>query len=326
MKLQTQVPLSVVSNQIDYESRLLLLGSCFAENMEEKLEFHKFSTLGNPFGILFHPRSIERLISRSVNRQMYSEEGLFYLNERWHCFDAHSDMSDVSKEDLLLSLNQALLSTRQELAQCTHILITLGTAWGYRHLSSDTLVGNCHKVTQREFKKELFSISEMETCLENMVGKVREINTKAQLVFTVSPVRHLKDGFVENQRSKSHLIASLGQWLAAKSATDKLHYFPAYELVMDELRDYRFYEADMVHPNAVAIAYIWEKFKEVWISADAHATMEQVLEIQSGLQHRPFHPESEHHKRFMGSLQEKINKLRIRYPEMKFDRSLPGKQ
>ncbi|MGB5370527.1 MAG: GSCFA domain-containing protein [Flavobacteriaceae bacterium] len=326
MKLQTQVPLSAVSNQIDYESRLLLLGSCFADNIEEKLVGHKFKTFGNPFGILFHPASIQRLISRSVNRQMYGEEELFYLNGRWHCFDVHSDLSHTRKEDLLQSLNQALLDTRQELAQCTHIMITLGTAWGYRHLSSDSLVGNCHKVPQREFKKELFSISEMETCLENMVGNVREVNTEAQLVFTVSPVRHLKDGFVENQRSKSHLIASLGQWLATKTATEKLHYFPAYELVMDELRDYRFYEADMVHPNAVAIAYIWEKFKGVWISEDAHATMEQVQEIQNALQHRPFHPESEQHQRFMGALQEKINKLRIGYPHMKFDRPLPGKQ
>ncbi len=326
MKLQTQVPLSAVSNQIDYESRLLLLGSCFAENIEEKLVGHKFKTFGNPFGILFHPASIERLISRSVNRQMYREEELFYLNERWHCFDVHSDLSHTRKEDLLLSLNQALLDTRQELAQCTHIMITLGTAWGYRHLSSDSLVGNCHKVPQREFKKELFSISEMETCLENMVGNVREVNTEAQLVFTVSPVRHLKDGFVENQRSKSHLIASLGQWLTTKTASELLHYFPAYELVMDELRDYRFYEADMVHPNAVAIAYIWEKFKGVWISAEAQATMEQVQEIQKGLQHRPFHPESEQHQRFMVTLQEKINKLRIRYPHMKFDWPMSGAQ
>jgi hypothetical protein len=326
MKLQTQVPLTVVSNQIDYKSRLLLMGSCFAENIEEKLEGHKFSTFCNPFGILFHPRSIERLISRSVNRQMYGEAELFHLNGRWHCFDVHSDMSHAKKEVLLLSLNQALLATREELAQCTHIMITLGTAWGYRHLASDTMVGNCHKVPQREFKRELSSISELETCLEHMVGNVRKINTKAQLVFTVSPVRHLKDGFVENQRSKSHLIASLGQWLAIKKASEQLHYFPAYELVMDELRDYRFYEADMVHPNAVAIAYIWEKFKGVWISAEAQATMVQVLEIQKGLQHRPFHPESEQHQQFMGALQEKINKLQMRFPHMKFELPLPKKQ
>jgi hypothetical protein len=325
MKLQTQIPLKGVSNQIDYQSRLLLLGSCFAKNIEKKLEDHKFNALGNPFGTVFHPRSIERLLSRSVDRHMYGENELFYLNGRWHCFEVHSDMSHAKKEELLFSVNQALLNTRQALAQCTHILITLGTAWGYRHRSSNILVGNCHKVPQKEFKKELFSISEMEACLENIVGKVREINTEAQLVFTISPVRHLKDGFVENQRSKSHLIASLGQWLATKTETQRIHYFPAYELVMDELRDYRFYEADMVHPNAVAIAYIWEKFKGVWISAETHAIMEQVQEIQKGLQHRPFHPESEQHQRFKEALQYKINQLRILYPHMSFDWPLPGK-
>ncbi|TFG76307.1 MAG: GSCFA domain-containing protein [Flavobacteriales bacterium] len=319
MKLQTQMPLTVASNQIDYQSFLWLLGSCFAENIEKKLEQHKFNVLGNPFGILFHPTSIERLLSRAVSQNMFTEKDLFFLNERWHCFEVHSDLSNAGKEDLLHSLNRALGFARQTMAQCTHILITLGTAWGYRHLYSGALVANCHKVPQREFEKELLSLAAIEECLENILGTIRTINPKAQLIFTISPVRHLKDGFIENQRSKSHLIASLGNWLATKSATEQLHYFPAYELMMDELRDYRFYEADMLHPNAVAIAYIWEKFKRVWISQKAFAIMDQVEEIQKSIQHRPFHPESEKHQRFRAVLREKIKGLEQRHPHMRFD-------
>ncbi|WP_430968625.1 GSCFA domain-containing protein [Spongiimicrobium sp. 2-473A-2-J] len=314
MKLQTKILLNRPVNPIDYHSEVLLLGSCFVENMGAKLNYFKFKTEQNPFGILFHPKAIEKLIADAVLEKSYTESDIFFHQERWHCFNAHSDLSNVSREALLNRLNTALTTTREYLQQASHIIITLGTAWAYRLLDSGDLVANCHKVSQKSFAKELLSIPAIVESLEKSRALILGINPKATILYTVSPVRHLKDGFVENQQSKAHLIAAIGQVRSTRE-----EYFPSYELMMDELRDYRFYEADMVHPNALAIAYIWEKFRSVWIAESAYQTMDQIEEIQKGLGHRPFHPDSEQHKRFLTSLQDKITYLKKGYPYIKFD-------
>ncbi len=320
MQLQTKITLKPNQNQIDYKSLLLLLGSCFAENIGGKLDYFKFQSQQNPFGILFHPLTIEKLISKAIKKKTYSEEDIFFLNERWHCFDAHSDLSNPSKEKLLEELNSGLEKTHQQITRVTHVIITLGTAWIYRNIETDTVVANCHKVPQKEFTKELLSIKEIQKSLENIIRSVQSINENAKFIFTVSPVRHLKDGFVENQRSKAHLIAAIHEVINSSSLGGGWgeYYFPSYELMMDELRDYRFYEADMVHPNQLAVDYIWEKFVEVWISPTAHPIMEKVETVQKGLKHRPFNPDSEQHQTFMKSLEKKITYLQEEYPSMKF--------
>lgn len=313
MKLQTHIPLVRAQNQIGYQSQLLILGSCFAENIGNKIEHFKFQSLSNPFGILFHPLAIEKLILKSIRIETYTEDDVFFLNERWHCFDAHSDLSDPSKENLLKKLNAALDQTYQQLAKATHIFITLGTSWVYRKTETDAVVSNCHKVPQKEFSKKLLSIEQIKDSLENSVEAIRTINKNTQVVFTVSPVRHLKDGFIENQRSKSHLIAAAHQ---IKEAS----YFPSYEIMMDELRDYRFYNEDMVHPSQLAIDYIWKKFKEVWLSPKTYPIMEKVDAIQKGFFHRPFNPSSEKHQQFLKSLEEKITYLQKEHSYMKFNK------
>lgn len=313
MQLQTRIPLSRAKDQIDYNSRLLLLGSCFAENMGDKLAYFQFQGVQNPFGILFNPLAIENIVSRAINRQVYSENELFFLNERWHCFDAHSDLSAVSKEELLRNLNTGLDVTLAQIRNASHIYITLGTAWAYRNKVSDRFVANCHKVPQKEFSKELISVSAIVESLGNLMELVRSVNQNTRLVFTVSPVRHLKDGFVENQRSKAHLLTSVHTLLDIGG-----DYFPAYELMMDELRDYRFYDLDMIHPNPLAIDYIWEKFKYVWISETVYPVMEKVVEIQRGLLHRPFAPESDGHRRFLAGQRQKIRDLKQEFPFMQF--------
>ncbi len=318
MKLQTQIPLQKVPNQIDYASQLLLVGSCFSENIGAKLQYYKFQTLQNPFGILFHPLAIENLISRVINKEYYTKEELFFLNERWHCFDAHSVLSDISKERLLETLNTQLLKTTEQLNIATHIIITLGTAWTYQIKESGKTVANCHKVPQKQFEKHLMSVTEITSSLQRTIFQIKTINKNVQLVFTVSPVRHLKDGFIENQRSKSNLIAALHETLGNHSLEAGGLYFPAYELMMDELRDYRFYDKDMVHPNLLAIDYIWEKFVEVWISVEAEETLKKVDEIQKGLQHKPFNIKSLEHQKFKMSLQDKITNLQMLYPFMQF--------
>jgi len=315
MKLQTTIPLEKASNPIDYQGRLLLMGSCFVENMGDKLAYHKFQLLQNPFGILFHPLAIENLVQRALEDSRYKETEVFEQDGIWHCFDVHSEVRAQSQEILLQNLNQKLHETRLRLHNATHIIITLGTAWVYRYKASNKIVANCHKVPQKEFSKELLSIETIATSLESMVKMITEINPEAQLIFTISPVRHLKDGFVENQQSKATLISALYEVLKGHDVS----YFPAYEIMMDELRDYRFYGKDMVHPNELAVDYIWEKFKSVWVSSDCYTVMEEVDSIQKGLLHRPFNPDSEAHQKFKTSLQSKITYLQERYPFMKFE-------
>jgi hypothetical protein len=320
MKLQTKIPLRQAENQIDYNDQLLLLGSCFSENIGSKLKYFKFQFLQNPFGILFHPLAIEKLITKVAHNEVYSEADIFFLNERWHSFDVHSDLSDASQEKLLEKLNSRIKKTRQQINGSTYILITLGTAWVYRRNETKEAVANCHKVPQREFSKELLSVEVIQKSLENTISLVRSINEKTQFIFTVSPVRHLKDGFIENQRSKAHLIAAVQNSISSPSFGGGWgeDYFPSYELLLDELRDYRFYETDMIHPNQLAIDYIWEKFSEVWISPKEYPTMEKVDAVQKGLRHRPFNEESEEHRKFLNSLQEKIKYLQDAYPFMEF--------
>ncbi len=319
MKLQTQIPLEKADNQIGYGSQLLLLGSCFVENMGRKLDYFKFRQLENPFGILFHPLAIERLIEKSIQNKTYSEADLFFLNERWHCFDAHSALSDTSKESLLKKLDEGLQATRSQLQSASHIIITLGTAWVYRHIISGSVVANCHKMPQLKFSKELLSIGEIANSLERTIKHARFINKNIQFIFTVSPVRHLKDGFIENQWSKAHLISAVHEVLKTRVNPNAVEgYFPSYEIMMDELRDYRFYDRDMVHPNQLAIDYIWEKFKQVWISEEAFAAMEKVDDIQRGLKHRPFNPDSEQHRKFRETLETKIATIKQEYPFMEF--------
>jgi hypothetical protein len=319
MKLQTQVPLQQAGNQISYQSQVLLLGSCFVGNIGKKLDYFKFRTLQNPFGILFHPKAIENLLSRSIQKTGYAENDVFCHNERWYCFDAHSDLSDISKNGLLQKLNHSLEKTNQQIAQTTHIILTMGTAWVYRHLETNSVAANCHKVPQKEFSKELLSVDAIVACFENMIGSIQSINPNVHLIFTISPVRHLKDGFVENQQSKAHLISAIHQIIGKNASLSPVEgYFPSYEIMMDELRDYRFYEADMVHPNQLAIDYIWERFRNTRISNKAYPIMEKVEAIQKGIEHRPFNPDSEQHQKFLGSLYNKMQDLKNEYPFMSF--------
>ncbi|MDF4203954.1 GSCFA domain-containing protein [Maribacter sp. SA7] len=314
MNLLTQIPLYKAENTIDYSSQLLLIGSCFSENMGAKLAYYKFQSLQNPFGILFHPLAIENLIQKAVNQELFTEEDVFSANEQWHSFNAHSSLSNPSKEQIITDLNTAVATTSIQLQTATHIVITLGTAWVYRKTSSNQVVANCHKIPQSNFTKELLRVEEVTESLRRITALVQSVNPSAQFILTVSPVRHLKDGFVENQLSKSHLISAIHNVLA-----ERISYFPSYELMMDELRDYRFYAKDMIHPNEVAIDYIWEKFVEVWIDEATSVTMKKVGEVQRGLRHKAFNPEGEAHQKFLTSLAHKIAYIKKDYPFMDFN-------
>lgn len=306
MNFRTNIQLKKEENQIDYASKLLLIGSCFSENISKKLAYYKFDVDSNPFGILFNPKAIETLILNSLNEKEYADKDVFLLNERWHCFDAHSDLSATDKNELLHNLNLAVKSTNKRLKETTHIIITLGTSFTYRFTKTDAVVGNCHKVPQKKFIKELLSVDEISASLKNICHRISAINPKVTVIFTASPVRHIKDGFVENSLSKAHLISAIHKTLGKVDGK----YFPSYEIMMDDLRDYRFYNSDMIHPNETAIDYIWEHFKHVWLAENTASIMKEVETIQKGLAHKPFNPNSEEYKKFTQTLQLKIHRLK----------------
>jgi len=316
MNFTTKIPITQNANPIDYNSKIVSFGSCFAENMGDKLLYYKFQTQVNPFGIIFNPFSIEKLIERVVLQRYFTKDDIFFFNERWHCYEVHSELSDADSEVFLSKLNQILSDTQKQLQQATHIIITYGTSWVYRHIETNAIVANCHKVPQKQFSKELLSIDSIQKSIQNTVSLIATLNPKCNFIFTVSPVRHLKDGFVENQVSKAHLIAAIYATTNTKQQT--LNYFPSYEIMMDELRDYRFYADDMMHPSPMAIDYIWERFAATQIDASAITTMELVQTIQKGLAHRPFNPNSESHQKFEANLKEKIATLEAQYSFMKF--------
>ncbi len=315
MQLLTKIPLKKQPiNQIDYASKLLLIGSCFSENIGDKLTYFKFQSAHNPLGNLFHPKAIENLITNAINEKKYIDDDIFSHNERWHSFDAHSNLSSNDKNQLLSNLNNALEETYQQLKNASHLIITLGTSWVYREISSDTIVANCHKIPQKKFLKEILSIDEISESLEAIIALIKSVNNKTIVLLTVSPVRHLKDGFVENTQSKSHLISAIHQVIDKRES----FYFPSYEIMMDELRDYRFYAEDMIHPNKTAINYIWQRFSDTWITEKASKTMQEIETIQKGLTHRPFNESSEQHQQFLEKLKQKIEKLQESYPFVRF--------
>ena len=309
MNFRTNIQLQKEENQIDYASKSLLIGSCFSENISKKLAYHKFDVTSNPFGILFNPKAIETLIEYSLNQKIYSEKDVFQLNERWHCFDAHSDLSATDKNELLQNLNNAIKSTNKRLKESSHIIITLGTSWVYKYIETNAIVGNCHKTPQKKFAKELLSVDEIITSLKNICLHILEVNPTATIIFTVSPVRHIKDGFTENSLSKAHLITAIHETIRVYNG----QYFPSFEMMMDDLRDYRFYNSDMIHPNETAVDYIWEHFKHVWIDENSTPIMKEIDSIQKGLAHKPFNPDSEQHQQFLQDLNQKINDLKKKY-------------
>ncbi|WP_313804293.1 GSCFA domain-containing protein [Flavobacterium sp.] len=315
MQFRTQIPISASEFPIDYSSRMVSLGSCFAENMGEKFDYFKFQNLVNPFGIIFNPVSLEILVKRIVEKRYYSENDIFYHNERWNCYEVHSEVSRLDKTDFLNTLNQALENSHAWIGNATHLVITLGTSWVYRNVESNEIVANCHKVPQKEFVKELLSVNQISESLQNIITFVHSVNPDCKFIFTVSPVRHIKDGFAENNLSKAHLISAIHTMINNQSS---INYFPSYEIMMDELRDYRFYAEDMLHPNKIAIDYIWERFYEFGIASDCFALMKEVEAIQKSLEHRPFNSQSEEFQKFSEVLSSKIERLTEKLPHITF--------
>jgi hypothetical protein len=314
--------------QIKHQQKLLLMGSCFTENIGTKLKQHKFAVLENPNGILFNPVSITKSITSYIDNKQYTDKDLFYQNECWNSWEHHSRFSHPNKEQCLKEINQSQQQAHLFLKSTDWVLITLGSAFAYtlnfvHGQTTESMTGiagevvaNCHKVPTDKFNKKLLGLGEIIVALQSMLDKLVALNPSIKIIFTISPVRHLRDGFVENNRSKARLIEAV-HTLVDKG--ENLFYFPAYELVIDDLRDYRFYAEDMVHPNYAATNYVWEKFIDTCIDEPAQKLMKEINSINAAKSHKPFNPASGQHKKFLQTNLEKVNQLSRQYPYIGFE-------
>ncbi|HAN00772.1 MAG TPA: GSCFA domain protein [Marinilabiliales bacterium] len=303
------------STAIDFSSKIMMLGSCFAENIGEKLIQNKFQTLVNPFGTLYNPESIAHSLEFLIKKKKFTESDLFEQQGVWNSFYHHSRFSDTDKERCLANINTQIEKGSQFLKKADFLIITLGTAWVYQLKKSGTIVTNCHKVPTKEFERFRISKCDMVEKLRSVIKKIKNQNLNLKIIFTVSPVRHLKDGAIENQLSKASLLLTVHELVAE---FEKVSYFPSYEIMMDDLRDYRFYAGDMVHPSGQAIDYIWEKFKTSWIDPQQFTVMKEIEKINQALEHRPFQPESREYQHFIERQLAAIKHLESHYPGMDF--------
>lgn len=311
-KLKTDLPISEITKPqqiIDYQSSILFLGSCFVEHIGQRLSDLRFQTLVNPFGTLFQPLAIEKVLNDAILLNHYTEQDLIFDQNLWHSPHHHSQFSKTNSKEVLENLNKAMLETSVFLQKTSHLVITLGTAWVYHHIPTDQFVANCHKIPQNQFIKRILSVSEVEKSLLNSIHFVQKINPNIQIILTLSPVRHLKDGFQNNARSKAHLLTAIHQMVDQ----EKVFYFPAFELLTDDLRDYRFYTNDMIHPSEMAVEYVWEYFKKVWLSTDTQLVTDKVAQLQRDLQHKPFHLQSENYQQFLKNIESQKMELAEKY-------------
>lgn len=317
MNFRTIVPITEEFPKIDYHSKIFLMGSCFVENIGEKLEWYKLQNLQNPLGIIFHPSPMADFFRRMRHNESFTKADVFEYNAHWQSYEAHSNFRSTHSEEVLLKLNKSLQHSISFVKSATHIIISLGTAWGYNILKTDKIAANCHKVPQKHFKKELSSVKEIVGKLKEIIEATGAINEDCNVLFTVSPVRHLKDGFVENQLSKARLLIAVHEIIRIQNNL-QLRYFPSYEIMMDDLRDYRFYKEDMLHPSAEAVNYIWDRFSNSILTKEALSFSKEIDDIQKAILHRPRAENSKRHKKFLTKLKENIEEIQRKLPEISF--------
>ncbi len=306
MQFRTQVPVQKSKASITMGDSIITIGSCFANSINTKLEQNKFSTLNNPLGILYDPRSIARVFNFALtgnrpDKQTYINTGNEFVN-----LLAHSDMNGKSLSDSKNLIDEQLTKVSQTVKNADWLIITLGTSWVYYQNSTGLQVANCHKIAQSEFEKGLLEFDRTKLVYDNLLQFLKEVNPNLKIIITVSPVRHTKDTLPLNSISKSHLFL-LSHYL--DQTYNNVQYYPAYEIVVDDLRDYRFYKSDMIHPTEQAIDYIWQHFTDTFFDTEALAFLKEWNSIQKAMQHKPFDKNSENHQSFIKSTIAKLEAL-----------------
>ena len=314
----TEVQVNDVGWKMSYQDKMMLMGSCFSENIGEKLKRRKFQVDVNPFGIIYNPLSVAKSIRILLSGKTYRQEDLFENNGIWGSFDHHGRFSSTSAGQTLSAVNNQLEYSRAFLRESAYLLITLGTSWVYELKATGKVVSNCHKFPAGDFKRFRITPGEIVAEFREVLTALWKFNPELKVLFTVSPVRHLKDGAVGNQLSKAALLLATDR-LITGFGNERCAYFPSYEIMMDELRDYRFYAPDLLHLNQVAVDYIWERFAQVLISEDCRKMAKNVLKIVKAREHRPFNPETVDYKEFLWHNLNEIRELTINFPYLNFD-------
>lgn len=315
MNLQTKITVAAPDFSIDYNSRLMMLGSCFAENMGSKFSYYKFDVDVNPCGIIYNPLSVANVLRLLVEGKRFEKNDLREVGGKWVSLFHHGAFSSADPDECLHRINDRLTKATGELRTLDLLVITWGTAWVYKYIPENIIVSNCHKIPSREFERSRLSVEDIVREYLVLIERLREINLGLRILFTVSPIRHWKDGAHGNQLSKATLLLAIDR---LREEIQHVYYFPAYEIVLDELRDYRFYAEDMLHVSGFTVDYIWERFLYSFISPEVFGLMNQIGRINKGVAHRPFEPQSEEYQRLVKKMLAEIAMISRSYPMIDF--------
>lgn len=309
----------ISSEKINHQQNVLFIGSCFSEHISKRLVDLKFSIDSNPYGIVFNPKSISSTLVNCVSNTKINDSHFIEKDENWFCLDAHSSLFSQKKNELQSTLIDTRNKWHEKLKTANWLVITFGSANCYEFKNTQAIISNCHKLPANQFTKKMISAQDIVLDYDLLIKELQFINPNLKIIFTVSPVKHLRDGVIENSLSKSILIQSTHE-LILKHA--HCYYFPSYELVTDDLRDYRFYESDMAHPNTQAINYVFDKFVEVYFSEETKKINKHLLEINLAFQHKSFNSESQSHKAFKLNMMFKCKELINQFPFLNLDKEL----
>lgn len=311
MDFTTKIDIPASEFNINHQSRIMMLGSCFAENIGNAFRSGKFNIDINPFGILYNPASIAKSLEILIERKLYSESDIFFYKNYYHSYDHHSSFSDNDPMVCLNRINSRLQIAIRNIDELDTLIITFGTSYVYELRENKSVVGNCHKLPASVFDRYRLGVDDIVNVWTKLLDKYLAQNPSVRIIFTVSPIRHMKDGAHENQLSKSTLLLAIDK-LCVEFAN--VSYFPSYEIVLDELRDYRFYAEDMNHPSPVAVEYIWERFGETYFTAETQQIMKQWNKIRAAMLHRPFDDSGDDYKMFLDKLIYNIKYFQSKYP------------
>ena len=312
MEFRTTVKTGENRGWLHHSDNVVLLGSCFSDNIGAKMHGALFQATVNPMGTLYNPMSIARGVQRLIENRPVAGQELFMQSGVWNSFDFHSRHSMPDKQVTIDRMNGRIEQGHQALKQARMLTITLGTAIVYRKKSTGEVVANCHKMPQHEFERKMATVSEMVKQLDEMVAQLHQFNPELKIIFTVSPIRHIADGLDVNSLSKASLRVAIHETIARHR--DYCDYFPAYEIMMDDLRDYRFYASDMVHPNDVAVEYIWQAFQATYLDDHSALAVARCERVNKRLQHRPMSANRETVDRFNTDTSIVIRNLIKEYP------------
>ncbi|GAF03597.1 GSCFA domain-containing protein [Saccharicrinis fermentans] len=316
---RTEINVDESIHKIEYDTQVTFLGSCFADNMGHKFKECRLPALTNPFGVIYNPLSVAKVLKSIIHNISYTQEDLHYHNEVWLSFDHHGSFSKNKKEETLQLINDQCRISHHILKESDFLFITFGTAWVYQLKENDQIVANCHKYPSGHFHRYMLDIEKIIATYQQVLTELLAFNPHLKIVFTVSPVRHWKDGAHGNQISKATLLLAINKLCGQ---FNNCHYFPAYELLIDDLRDYRFYAEDMLHPNSTAIEYIWDKFEKSFFSIRTLEYRNEMRKLEKAVKHRAFNPATEQHQRFLKNQIEKIERLKKKYPNTNFEKDL----